>query len=289
MSIQSTIDQGVNNINNMGASLKPLQQPMKVLSGLPTQVLLGPQYDYTGEMSAPSEIGIRLGDGSWGGIQRAIGGIDYYGDALGYGTSTGFAKGAGQEQHPMGLNFFVKTGGTCSNGADMYDYVSTIPTGVPGRLGNEIKKTLGVNLQGLAPGIMDDALAALNPLPMFDAMAGTGFAKCKKISLPVGDINGALRSRNADVTTPWIDTATTKVFYQNGKPYETHWVFDSWISADEYNSTSKTYPIKDAKGNVVESFCGGGPQTGLGEITRTSALLLGALGLGLALVYAAKH
>ena len=285
MSLQDTIDKGVNSINNMGNNLKPLQQPMKVLSNLPTQALLGPQYDYTGEMNAPSEIGIRLGDGSWGGIQRAVGGIDYYGSALGYGTSTGFAKGAGQNQHPMGLNFFVKTGGTCSNGAEMYDYVSTIPTGVPGRLGKEIKKTLGVNLQGLAPGIMDDALAALNPLPMFDAMAGTGFAKCKQISLPVGDINGALRSRNDDVKTPWIDKVS---FYKDGMPYQTHWVFDSWITADEYKSTRKTYPIKDAKGTILESFCGG-PQTRLGEITRTSALLLGALGLGLALVYAAKH
>jgi hypothetical protein len=169
----------------------------------------------------------------------------------------------------------------------MYDYVTTIPTGVPGRLGKEVKRTLGVNLQGLAPGIMDDALAALNPMPMFDAMAGTGFAKCKRISLPVGDINGALRSRNTDVKTPWIDTATTKVFYQGGKPYETHWVFDSWISANEYNSTPKTYPIKDKAGKIIESFCSS-PKTGMGEITRTSALLLGALGLGLALVYAAK-
>lgn len=256
--------------------------------------LLGPQYDYSAEMKTPGDLGIRMGDGSWSGISNAAAGVNFYGDTLGYGESTGFAAGAGMTQYPMGLRFFVKTGGTCSNGAEMYDYVSTIPNGVQGRLGNEIKQTMGVNLQGLAPGILEDAATALNPLPMFDAMIGSGFAKCKKISLPVGDIHGNLKPTGAALLGPstpqtaWIDPAT--VAYQNGKPYQSHWVFDSWISADDYYNTPKT--------NAKEGFCGGGPGPGPrprprprpihgtpGEAKQTATLLFGALIAGLGVVY----
>lgn len=243
--------------------------------------LLGPQYDYSGEMKTPSNLGIRMGDGSWSGITNAAAGVNFYGDMLGYGESTGFAAGAGMRQHPMGLRFFVKTGGTCSNGAEMYDYVSTVPSGVQGRLGNEIKQTMGVNLQGLAPGILEDAVTALNPMPMYDAMIGSGFAKCKKISLPVGDVNGALKSKEGAV---WIDPAT--VAYQNGKPYQSRWVFDSWISANEYNTTPKT--------NTKEGFCGGcesntyqrrphPPRGTPAEAKQTATLLFGGLIAGLVL------
>jgi hypothetical protein len=248
--------------------------------------LLGPQYDYSGQMKTPADLGIHMGDGSWSGITNAAAGVNFYGDTLGYGASTGFAAGAGMEQQPLGLNFFVNTGGVCSNGAAMYDYVSTIPTGVSGRLGNEIKQTMGVNLQGLAPGILEDAVDALNPLPMFDAMIGTGYAKCKKISLPVGDINGNLQPNAAllgnATPKPWIDPAT--VTYQNGKPYQSHWVFDSWIGADEYNNTPKT--------NATEGFCGGRempqrrhqvPRGTPAEAKQTATLLFGALVAGLVL------
>jgi hypothetical protein len=251
--------------------------------------LLGPQYDYSGEMKTPSSLGIRMGDGSWSGITNAAAGVNFYGDTLGYGDSSGFAAGAGMRQNPLGLKFFIKTGGTCSNGAAMYDYINTVPNGVQGRLGNEIKQTMGVNLQGLAPGILEDAVTALNPIPMFDAMIGSGYARCKKITLPVGDINGALKPKEGG--TPWIDPAT--VAYQNGKPYQSRWVFDSWISADEYNATPKT--------NATEGFCGGGCGCGCegkcgcenrghsrlhgtpAEAKTTATLLFGALVAGLVL------
>jgi hypothetical protein len=257
-----------------------MTSPTSSLGGLSVASVLGPQYDYSAEMNAPSEIGIvRDPRGSWTSISNAAAGVNYYGDVLGFGTSTGLAKGAGMSQHPMGLQFFTKTGGTCSNGAPMYEYVNTIPGGIRGRLGNEIEKTLHVNLKGLAPGIVDDAIQALNPAPMFNALIGSGYARCRQVTMPVGDANGALKSKDPSVTTPWIpDTPALSQIY--GIPYEKRWVFDSWISAEEYNSTPK---------DVTESFCGG-PRRGLAppspptpiEAKRAATFLLAALVVGLA-------
>jgi hypothetical protein len=96
---------------------------------------------------------------------RAVGGINYYTDAIGFGEATGIARQQGLNQQPLGIQYFIKTGQTCSNGADMYEHISTIPSGLPGRVGKEVKRTLGVDMRGLAPGIMEDAASALNPLP----------------------------------------------------------------------------------------------------------------------------
>ena len=38
------------------------------------------------------------------------------------------------------------------------------------------------------------------------------------------------------------------------KPHEKHWVFDRWISAEEYNKESKVYPKKNKKGVIIEDF-----------------------------------
>ena len=91
--------------------------------------LLGPKYSFADELSTPSELGIGR-DGSFSGIMRAVAGVNYYVDAIGFGEATGLAKMSGMDQVPLGIQYFMKTGATCSNGADMYEYVSTIPKGL---------------------------------------------------------------------------------------------------------------------------------------------------------------
>ena len=86
--------------------------------------LLGPKYSYADELRTPSELGIGR-NGSFDGIMRAVGGVNYYVDAIGFGEATGLAKSAGMNQQPLGIRYFIKTGATCSNGADMYEYIST--------------------------------------------------------------------------------------------------------------------------------------------------------------------
>jgi hypothetical protein len=207
--------------------------------------MLGPYYNYADELRTPSEIGVKR-DGSFGGIMKAVGGINYYMDAIGFGEATLMAKGQDMNQQPLGVRYFIGTGATCSNGADMYEYISTIPNGLPGRVGNEIQTTLGVKFRGLAPGIMEDAVGALNPMPMFKAVTGSGYAQCKKVTLPVGDMEGNLRARY-DTNNVWIKEPTQQ---RDGRPTQTRWVFDKNITMDEHDNTPKT----ETAGVLPEGF-----------------------------------
>lgn len=196
--------------------------------------MLGPQYNYADELKTPREIGINR-DGSPAGIARAMAGVNFYVDAIGFGHSTALARGMGQQQSPLGVRYFLETGATCSNGAPMYEYVDTIPKGLPGRVGTEVQETLGVPFQGLAPGIIEDAARALNPASLFRAVTGSGYPACKRVTLPVGDAEGRVASRVDG--TQWI---TTPVEMRDGRPHQTRWIYDRDLSADEYNATPKT-------------------------------------------------
>ena len=214
--------------------------------------MLGPSYSYADELAAPSELGIGR-DGSIDGIMRAVAGVNYYVDAIGFGEATMLAKGMGLNQQPLGLRYFMKTGATCSNGADMYDYIDTVPPGMSGRIGNEIKNAMGVDMKGMAPGIMSDAVGALNPMPMFKSIVGGGYSQCKKVTRQVGDLRNSVRSRfdgnNVWITDPWKSI--------NGTPAQTRWVHDKYISQEEYDNTPKTEKegaLPDTGGNFSEGF-----------------------------------
>jgi len=211
--------------------------------------ILGPKYDYSAEIPTPKSVGVNFGDGSWNGIKGAMAGVDYYSDTIGFGETTGFAKGAGLTQEPLGIRYFITSGATCSNGQDMYQYVDTIPHGIPGRLGKEIQDTLGVKLRGLAPGMFEDAAKALNPAPMFNAMVNSGYARCRKVTLPIGDPEGRIQS---PVTGEWwIDPSKENITYPNGKPHASHWIFDSWVTADEYAAAKKVEGFRDNTGSKI--------------------------------------
>lgn len=201
--------------------------------------ILGPKYNFSDQLTAPSELGITR-SGSIEGVLRAAAGINYYSDAIGFGESTLLAREMGMNQSPLGLRFFVATGQFCSNGADMYEYVSTIPTGNLGKISETVENTMGVKLRGMAPGILEDATGAMNPLPMFKAVIGSGYAKCKKVTLPVGDENGRISSP-FDASDIWIKNPIVYKSTPSGsRPHQTRWVLDSYITADEYNATPKT-------------------------------------------------
>jgi len=227
----------------------------------------GPYYDYSNELMYPSEIGIHRNGDIWSGadqIFRNAAGVQYYMDSIAFGTPTRSIMGNGPDfpQYPLGLNYFMKTGMSCSNGADMYQYMSTIPTGIPGEAGAGLKAVLGANLQGLAPGVIQDSYDGLNPVPVLNAVMGSGYPKCKLMEAPVGDASGKLSSRfpkpvynmdptgsdNPPIEVPnvWVNPGAEKVYYKplppskdryvpNGpQPHERRWVFDKWISQDEY-------------------------------------------------------
>lgn len=247
-----------------------------------------PIYRYADEIPAPSELGIRR-DGSVGGIMRAVGGINYYVDKIGFGHSTGFAKQMGMSQSPMGLRYFLKTGIKCSNGEDMYEYVNNVPTDFskpcePGdtacsavratigtRVPSAVQAAVGVPFQGLAPGIMGDAVGALNPLPIMGAVAGKGvFPKCKKVELPVGSTDNRIRSGTTNEV--WIPD--NDVRYIGGVPHLSRWVYDRDLTQDQYNAEFTAATKQRTEGFLDAT---GGP----GLPTIAAGVLLAGLAVGI--------
>jgi len=204
---------------------------------------MGPSYSYADELATPSELGIGP-DGSPSGIIKAVAGVNYYMDAIGFGESTMLAKNQGWDQKPLGIRYFTDTGMACSNGEKMYAYVDTTPPGMPGRVGAEIKKTLGVDMKGLGPGILSDAIGALDPRPMLKAVTGSVYSACKRVTLPVGDLKGNIASRNAGGGT-WINASETQPG-PNG-PSQTRWVYDHDLTQEEYEKAEKTEEVKAAQ------------------------------------------
>ena len=192
-----------------------------------------PKYNYADELASPRELGIKR-DGSFDGIMRAVSGINYYSDSIGFGESTGIAKANGMEQTPLGVRFFTNTGLKCPNGEPMHEYIDTIPGG--NLLGNRVRdelKAMGLpQMRGLAPGILEDATSALNPIPLLETAIRGGFPKCKQVSLPVGNAKGETKSR-LDSSNVWIKDAYE---IKNGMPHQTRWVLDRWMTPAEFES-----------------------------------------------------
>ena len=231
--------------------------------------LLGPAYSYADELATPSELNIRR-DGSFGGIMRAVGGVSYYVDAIGFGESSSVSKNMGMpDQQPLGIQYFVKTGLSCSNGADMYEYVSTVPNGLPGRVGDEIQRALGVKMRGMGPGILEDATGALNPLPMFQSAMGSGYPKCKKVTLPVGDLRGRISGYN---NAKWVTEPVRNV---GGRPSQTRWVFDRYITQAEYDAEAKS--VKAGVLPNTEGFVGSSGPSPVAAGVLFAALFLGVV------------
>lgn len=216
--------------------------------------LLGPSYDYSGEIPLPGNIGVRKGD-SLESVINSVKGVAYYSDMIGFGESSSSLT-RGMPLFSMGVNYFTKSGATCSNGADMWTYVSGIPTG--DSMGKSTKRALesaGLpGLRGLAPGIMEDAQSALNPMPIVNTVLGSGYARCKQVTMPIGDHSGRLTSSEGDV---WIHDKGD-IDRSSGRAQQTKWVLDSWITQEEYLNEfkRKTYcPDGSAIANHRDNKC----------------------------------
>jgi len=196
--------------------------------------LLGTSYKPGDAMLTPPQIGVHVGNGM-GDVINAVKGVGFYVDQIGFGApSTGLTQG--MNLRPLGVNYFIKTGKQCSNGADMWQYMAGIPDG--NALGERIKITMqemGLpSLRGLAPGMLEDAQHALNPAPLMNAAFGSGYPQCKQVTLPVGDSYG----RIYDSTTgdQWITDPQTAV-YNGGGYVQTKWVQDTDYNGDPINIT----------------------------------------------------
>jgi hypothetical protein len=94
-------------------------------------------------------------------------------------------------------------------------------------------------LRGLAPGILEDAQAALNPAPIVDAVFGTGYVKCKSVKLPVGDALGRIKGRDGK---EWIRSLYPgDIQYDGSTPTQTRWVMDRQVRQEEFDAEQKVF------------------------------------------------
>lgn len=218
--------------NNTGASILPVVPPQSDF--------FGPEYSYVDEMPLPNEVGVREGN-SLSSVTDSVKGVAYYTDMIGFGgPSNPLTKSMGKKPYPMGVNYFMRTMTKCSNGADMWVYINGIPQGnILGKRVSQAMRNLGYPpLQGLAPGILEDARDGLNPLPVLNSLFGSGYAKCKQVQLPVGDIFGRLRGvDNQEWVRPLFPGDIKQV---GGKPTQRRWVFDRWMTQAEWQKEYDT-------------------------------------------------
>ena len=262
-------------------------------SVLPTQDTQGsesmpPDYSFADEMPFPDEVGVRRG-GSLNDVAGAVAGIAFYADMIGFGSpSTGITANLPIKPYPMGVNHFIRTMTKCSNGADMWVYVNGIPKGdLFGKKVEQALRRLNMpRLQGLAPGILEDARDGLNPVPVMNAVFGTGYAKCKEVTLPVGTARGSLKNVDGKVMIQPMYPGDIK--FRDGMNYQTRFVFDRWLTKDEWDKENQSaafcpdgskimdHDQNDCKKPVLkmEGFT---PQISEGLLPTALLLALGAL------------
>ena len=205
--------------------------PSMVPSGIG---FFGSPYKPADAMMTPPQIGVEVGD-SMDSVINAVKGVGFYSDQIGFGApSTGLTQG--MPLAPLGVNYFIKTGVSCSNGADMWQYMQGITQG--DALGDKLKMVMAEMglppLKGLAPGMIEDAENALNPSPLINALFGSGYPQCKQVTMPVGDSYG--RIADPDTGEVWISNPETAV--NNGNGYvQTYWIQDTDSQGNPVNLT----------------------------------------------------
>ena len=239
-----------------------------------------PNYDLAGNIPDPSSYagpGISSG-GSLQHVFDAGKAIVYYADVIGFGqASSGLTAGIPFKK--MGINFFMKSALTCSNGARMSTYFAGIPKG--DAFGKKIKgiiQRLGLpGLQGLAPGMLEDAQHALDARPILQSAFGNVYPVCEKVTLPVGDEYGKIKDE--DTGDVWIPGPVE--FDQLGRALQTRWVQKGslndkpvYISRKEWEETPKTHNLDGTEKKIVEEGF-----ESVGKLSLLLAILFGCMAI----------
>lgn len=237
----TTTNDLVNNANNNIHKTNSLL-PSMIPSGIG---FFGSPYNPADAMLTPSQIGVKVGD-SMDDVMAGIKGVGFYADQIGFGApSTKLTEK--MRIKPLGINYFIKTGSKCSNGADMWYYMKGIPDG--NALGEKMKRVMAEmnmpELKGLAPGMIEDAKNALNPAPLMGALFGSGYPKCKQVELMVGDAYGEIE--DGATGEKWLADNIGLTYKGNGY-VQKKWIQDTTsdgtsinLTREQWESTPKSY------------------------------------------------
>jgi hypothetical protein len=243
---------------------------------------LGPSYDPSDFIPLPGDVGVQRGD-SLRHVVNALKGIGYYADTIGFGEPS-FPRPfrSGYPVKVYGINYFMPTGIQCDNGADMFQYIETIPKG--DAFGTAVQRGLASSglpaLRGLAPGAVEDAKSALNPVPIVQSLFGTGYAKCSLVTSLVGDLYG----RTGDENGSWIQGPIDTTYNRFTKTYlktQTRWVAARdrkgnpiTVTKEQYDKAYKIYnPDGSSRTKTKESFVNG-------ESSALNVLFVATLAIG---------
>jgi len=222
--------------------------------------IYGPDYNFSDNLPMPNEVGIYAGN-SIDSVIDSIAGAAYYADMIGFGVpSNPMSATVSTNLKPMipiGLRSFTKTGMQCTNGADMWMYNNGIPDG--SALGAGFARKLAATgfppMQGLAPGIIEDAKSALDPEPIMSAVFGSGYPVCEYKVLPVGDQYG--RIKNPETGKYYVENPETVQYVPNylwppAPMWQGRWIKKAEVTQEEAEKTPKTfcpdgYPLKSHK------------------------------------------
>jgi hypothetical protein len=199
--------------------------------------IMGPDYSFADNIALPHEIGVRDGD-TIQSVTDSVKAVGYYVDTIGFGQPTS-ALTRGMDIKPLGVRFWMPTGFTCSNGAKMWQYTDSIPKG--DALGQRIKNglnSIGYGLQGLAPGIVEDAKDALDPKPLMEAVFGSGYPQCRFEVKPIGDQNG--RPTNPASGKSYVQNPES-IQMINGVAHQGRWVFEKSLLPNQWKNAPKTH------------------------------------------------
>lgn len=213
-----------------------------------TPGILGPDYSFADNLKLPGEVGVRTGD-DFASVADSIKAVGYYVDMIGFGEpSSGLTRG--MPLTPLGVNTWMKTGQTCSNGAEAWQYVEGIPTGgaLGKRFADGLKSAGFPAMRGLAPGILEDVQGALNPKPLLQAVFGSAYPQCTFVKKPVGDQDNRLQNKDGAY---YVDNPET---VEKGTPnVQGRWMPTASMSREDWDKTPKThcpdgYPVKNHRG-----------------------------------------
>ena len=217
--------------------------------------MFGSPYSVADALKGPPQIGVKAGD-SMSDVVDAVAGVAYYIDQIGFGESSNpLTNNSTMDLKPLGVNYFMETGVTCSNGAQMWEYMRGITEG--NAFGDHMKDVMhdmGLpGLRGLAPGMIEDAERALNPEPLMKALFGSGYSQCKEVTMQVGDARGNIKG---DDGTSWIADPDTAFKQDDGLYYQKRWVYESDMTKDQWNNTKKTMNFNGKPLTSKETFQG---------------------------------
>lgn len=249
-------------------------------SGIPSQLgFFGSSYNPADDLKAPPDIGVTSGN-NLSDVVNAVKGVAYYVDTIGFGqSSSDFTRDMNIK--PLGVNYFLPTGQTCSNGAEMYQYIQGIPKG--DALGKNVQDALRrmnlPGLRGLAPGMLEDSQEALNPMPLLGAVFGSGYPVCQEVELPVGNSQGVTGTTESPLG--WIGNVNPKnISRRNGLAFQKAWIQSTdksgkpvTVSRELWEKTPKTHNT-DGSAKKKEGFATYGGQQIIPYLVIGAGLLL---------------